>query len=399
MMKTLFFGIIGALFFLTQQGLYAQTKDSQAKYSIKKVTDNVYIFTEIWTYDNNANMGVVIGNDGVLLINTLMLSSVKALESEIKKITDMPIKYVINSDSDGFNYNANKYFKDKGATIISHKNLKYSTPNTDVLFSDKISIPMGDEIVTAYHTKAHTLDHIDIHLEKSNVVFMGDGFKGHWLTYNGPNGTKGVIEGINMALSISNKKTIIVSGNTSKNEQYFLNTKADLKRNKKIYYNFSKRVGELHNEGLTIAEISKDKKLHKIIKVLEAYPSFSKYISSFIAHVIEVDFSSTYELTQNQLLTYTGIYKLGTNQFIEVILENGKLFARKKGEFIFELAAISPNKFDFKGNTGFRGISVRDDYLEFQFSSKGVAKSLMPILKKDNIWIHIIAPGTYIKSN
>jgi glyoxylase-like metal-dependent hydrolase (beta-lactamase superfamily II) len=377
--------------------LVSQIKENQATYSIKKVTNNVYIFTEIWPYDNNANMGVIIGDDGVLLINTLMQSSAKSLESEIKKITNKPIKYVLNSDSDGFNYNANSYFKNKGATIISHKNLKYATPHTEVLFTDKISIPMGDEIVTAYHTKAHTLDHIDIHLEKSNVLFMGDGFKGHWLTYNGPNGTKGVIEGIDKALSLSNKKTIIVSGNTFKNEKHFLNNKADLIRNKKIYQNFSRRIGALHKEGLTIAEISKDKQLHENIKVLDAYPSFNKYVSSFIAHVIEIDFTPNYKLTENQLLTYTGIYKLDANHSIEVILENGKLFARENGVFIFELAAFSPNKFDFKGNTGFRGTSVREDYLEFQFSATGKIENLRPMLKKDNLWIHVLSTGNYTK--
>ena len=389
--------LITFLLISTQQNSIAQSKTVLPKYSIKKVNTNVYIFTELWKHDNNGNMGIVIGDNGVLIINTLMLNSAKALESEIKKITKKPIKYVINSDSDLFNYHANNYFKDKGALIISHKNLKYSTPNTDLLFTDEISIPLGNEIVTAYHTKAHTLDHIDIHLKKSNIIFMGDGFKGHWLTYTGPNGTKGVIEGIDKALSLSNEKTIIVSGNTSKNEKYFLNNKSDLKKNRKLYLNFSKRVGELHNEGLTIEEISIDKKIHEITKPLEAYSKFNKYLYAFIAHIIEVDFTKDFSLNKNQLLAFTGIYNLDSKRQIEIIFENEKLIAREKGTFLFELAAVSLTKFDFKGNTGFRGTSNKDDYIEFQLSNNGDILSLKPFLKKDNLWYNVIATGQYLK--
>lgn len=335
----------------------------------------------------------------MLIINTLTLSSAKALESEIKKITSKPITQVINSDSDTFNYHANKYFKNKGAKIISHKNLQYSTPNTGLLFTEEISIPLGGETVTAYHTKAHTLDHIDIHLKKSNVIFMGDGFKGHWLTYSGPNGTKGVIEGIDKALSLSNGKTIIVSGNTSKNEKYFLNDKADLIRNRKIYLNFSKRVGELHKEGFTIDEISKNKQIHKITKPLQAYPIFNKYLDAFIAHIIEVDFTKNFKLSKKQLLSYTGTYNLDSKRQIEIVFESEKLIAREKGVFIFELTATSSTIFDFKGNTGFRGTSNKEDYLEFQFSSNGNIVSLKPILKKDNLWYTIIATGKYLKKS
>ena len=93
----------------TQYKSFAQASNKTKKYHIKKVNENVYIFTEIWKYNSNANSGIVIGDDGVLIINTLMLSSAKDLETEIKKITDKPITYVMNSDSDVFNYHANKF--------------------------------------------------------------------------------------------------------------------------------------------------------------------------------------------------------------------------------------------------------------------------------------------------
>lgn len=391
--------VLFSLTVLNSFNIFSQSGIDKEKYAIKKVNEHTYIFTEIWNSSNNANMGFVIGNDGVLLINTLMTNSAKDLESEIKKITDKPIKYVINSDSDVFNYHANKYFSDKGAVIISHENLKYATPHTNILFSESISIPVGDEIVTAYHTKAHTLDHIDIHLEKSNVIFMGDGFKGYWLTYFGPNGTKGVIEGIDRALEIANDKTIIVSGNTSKNKENYLNDTSDLIRNKKIYSNFSKRIGYLYNKGKSIEEISKDQELHNIVEPLELYEKVKNHLTAFIAHVIEVDYLKGYKLKKHKLDDFAGLYRLDDKNSIEIVSKNGKLYAKEHGKFIFELKAIDENKFDFNGNTGFRGTSNREDYLEFQFNANGTIKSLRPILKKDNWWVNVITTGTYINLN
>ena len=98
--------------FLSITGLYAvllwtTPLFAQAKYDVKKVNENVYILTQLWEGNANGNLGVVIGKDQVLLINTMMLNSAPLLEQEIRKITDFPITYVINSDSDPFNHHAN----------------------------------------------------------------------------------------------------------------------------------------------------------------------------------------------------------------------------------------------------------------------------------------------------
>ena len=48
------------------------------------------------------NSGIIIGDDGVLVIDSLRVPSfAKDLKSDIKKITDKPIKYVIDTHSLG----------------------------------------------------------------------------------------------------------------------------------------------------------------------------------------------------------------------------------------------------------------------------------------------------------
>ncbi|MBW2936775.1 hypothetical protein KXJ69_01575 [Aureisphaera sp. CAU 1614] len=370
--------------------LFAPQLVAQAKYDVKKVNENVFILTELWEGNANGNLGVVIGNNQVLLINSMMMNSASSLEKEIQKITDLPITYIINSDSDPYNHHANTYFADKGATIVSHYNMKYSTADHDILFKDSISIPIGNEVVTAYHTPSHTLDHIDVHLEKSNVLFMSDGFKTNWLTYTGPNGLNGVLKGIDMAISLSDENTIIVSGNTSKNPHFYFGNKNRLMTNRAIYTKFAKVVGHLYEKGLSAEEMSLDPKLNEIVKGLEAYPKLKAYLKYQIQELLEVDFNNNFKLTQNELMSYVGVYQLTDAMVIEIVFEDGKLFARQEGAFHFELQPINKGTFDFKGPTS-------NDYLKFKLSSNGEVESLSTILEKNGWWFNIITQGKYIK--
>ncbi|WP_196893596.1 MBL fold metallo-hydrolase [Aureivirga marina] len=359
-----------------------QSLFSQVEYSIKKINKNVYVFTEIWDDSNNGNLGVIIGDDAVLLINSMMRSSAPFLEKEIQKITDKPIKYVINSDSDPFNHHANSYFSDKGATIISHENLQYSNAYCMVLFQENISISLGDEIITAYHTPAHTLDHLDVYLENSNVIFMSDGFKNHWLTPIGPNGFEGFLSGLDKAIAFADESTIIVSGNTSKNPEKFVNSKEDLLRIRKIHVNFTNRVKELNKKGFSPESIVKDEEIIRITKVLEAYPEFKKYLIDLVLEIIENEFANSQHLKFPDLSKYAGIYKTNNYRETEIVFEKGKLYAREKGAFLVELIPISKIKFQIK--------TARENFLSFQISKKGKVISFSPELIKNGWWERII---------
>ena len=120
-------------------------------------------------------MGVIIGEKGLLLINPLFRGDeasqfMKALE----KISDMPVKYVINSNWDNYNTAANWYFKDKDVLIISHENVVYHRNiHTQLLFKDKFSLDIGTESIIAYRSMGHSFGHINIHLEKCQYNFYG----------------------------------------------------------------------------------------------------------------------------------------------------------------------------------------------------------------------------------
>ena len=69
---------------------------------------------------NNANFGFVVGNTGVLLIDSgAGTEAAKAIEVEIQKTTSLPITTVVNTGGQDHRWLGNAYFAQKGARIIA----------------------------------------------------------------------------------------------------------------------------------------------------------------------------------------------------------------------------------------------------------------------------------------
>ena len=77
------------------------------------------------TYENaghNNNLSFVVTNEGVVVINSgASVRLAEALHSEIMKITDKPVKLVINENGQGHAILGNKYWSQKGIDILAHE--------------------------------------------------------------------------------------------------------------------------------------------------------------------------------------------------------------------------------------------------------------------------------------
>ena len=70
---------------------------------------------------NNANFGVVVGEDGVLLIDPGgTAKGAQMIEAAIRRITDQPVTLVINTGGQDHRWLGNGYFKSRGATVIAN---------------------------------------------------------------------------------------------------------------------------------------------------------------------------------------------------------------------------------------------------------------------------------------
>src|ERR1700689_2400980 len=71
------------------------------------------------------NAGFVIGDDGVLVIDTFQdPRPAKALLGEIRKLTPLPIRFVANTHYHLDHVNGNDVFAAAGAVVIAHRNAR-----------------------------------------------------------------------------------------------------------------------------------------------------------------------------------------------------------------------------------------------------------------------------------
>ena len=71
------------------------------------------------------NAGFVIGDDGVLVIDTFQdPRPAKTLLREIRKLTSLPIRFVVNTHYHLDHVNGNDVFAAAGATIVAHHNVR-----------------------------------------------------------------------------------------------------------------------------------------------------------------------------------------------------------------------------------------------------------------------------------
>jgi glyoxylase-like metal-dependent hydrolase (beta-lactamase superfamily II) len=173
---------------------------------LTRLADNVYSYVGVKdaspAHSFAANAGIVIGRDGVLVVDTLI--SAKEGErflADIRKVTNKPIKYVVNTHTHLDHALGNCVFAKLGATVISHeadrqslatqgagilKNAdQYGLKPEDMIgtviavptlgFSQQLTIDLGGEEVQLIRTlPSHTAGSLVVYLPAKKLLFSGD---------------------------------------------------------------------------------------------------------------------------------------------------------------------------------------------------------------------------------
>lgn len=172
----------------------------------QKISDNVYALVGETTqrsatnFGNNSTHGVIITNEGVILIDSgASYLGAKELHNSIKALTDKPVKIVINTGGQDHRWLGNDYFVQLGARAVSssktkqdqkvradyHLNrlgmfLKESLDGTVPFYStetfdEKMKISFGGVDLELYHFgPAHTVGDIIIWMPSIKTMFAGD---------------------------------------------------------------------------------------------------------------------------------------------------------------------------------------------------------------------------------
>ena len=187
-MKKLHFTFILVSTFIIQTA-FAQNQETPPV-RLAKISGNLYEILD----GRGSNGGAYIGDNGILVIDAKMdMESVDQTISEIKKITDKPILYLVNTHSDGDHINGNRFFPES-VTIIAHENCRndffratrdgspsdWNDPELtpfipELTFSEKMDMYLGSKKVELwYFGTGHTTGDLVVYIPEEKTAFLGD---------------------------------------------------------------------------------------------------------------------------------------------------------------------------------------------------------------------------------
>ena len=183
--------LILTLFFLVLFIQLSRAQQQEAKpVELKQISERLY---EILG-GRGAQGGMYIGDNEVLVIDAKMdENSVDAVIAEIAKITDKPIKYLVNTHSDGDHVWGNQYFP-QTVTFVAHENCRkeffhkqrngnesnWNKPELaayvpSITFRDRMNIYIGAKKVELwYFGVGHTTGDIVVYFPEEKTAFIGD---------------------------------------------------------------------------------------------------------------------------------------------------------------------------------------------------------------------------------
>lgn len=173
---------------------------------LTRIADNVYSYVDVKNGSKansfGANAGIIIGNDGIVVIDTLISAKeAKRFIKDIRAISDKPVRYVVNTHYHLDHAFGNSEFAKLGAVIVAQENDKRQMEKTAVdtlknigqfglnaddmagtypaypaiTYGDRMTIDIGGQLVELIHARhSHTSGDTLVYLRDKKIVFTGD---------------------------------------------------------------------------------------------------------------------------------------------------------------------------------------------------------------------------------
>jgi cyclase len=180
--------ILCALLFTSAYAFGQKTQNTEIK--VEKLTDNIFVLS-----GEGGNVGVLTGEDGVLIIDTFDPGYYPKLTAKIAEITgNKPIRFVINTHWHYDHIGSNESMAKAGIPIIAHENVRKRMSSEQYVEFFKAKVPPspsaalpiitftkeitlflnGEEIHVLHIQPGHTDGDSVIFFKKANVIQTGD---------------------------------------------------------------------------------------------------------------------------------------------------------------------------------------------------------------------------------
>ncbi len=251
---------------------FAQT-DTGEKNPTKliKVSNKIYMLQ-----GKGGNIGLSFGNDGIFMIDDQYAEGIEKIQEDIKKVSDKPIKFLVNTHFHGDHTGGNSALAKTGTVIFSQDNVrdrlqqmmrKETKKMTEdmlpvVTFQEDLTFHFNGEKIYVFHVhNAHTDGDAMVYFTGSNVLHTGDVFfNGKYPYIDVENGGDliGYIDALEKAVSLINEDTKIIPGHGD------IGNVKDLKKTIDMLTTLYKRVttayisNKTEEEVLAMSEITQE---------------------------------------------------------------------------------------------------------------------------------------------
>lgn len=244
----------------------AQAQESIDSYHVQ---GNVHVLVGA-----GANVVVQVGEEGVLVVDTGASASRDAVLAAIRRLSDKPIRWIINTSGDLDHTGGNETVSQAGMTvngnpaaIISHENTlarmtAANRPVTEMplntFFESGRDFFFNGEAVFLYHAPSHSDGNIFVYFRGSDVLVAGDLF----VTTQYPvidlaagGGVDGYLEGLNKMLDIAVPAYLQEGGTYVVPGHGRVGDEADLVTFRDMIFIVRARIADLVAQGKTLEQV------------------------------------------------------------------------------------------------------------------------------------------------
>jgi cyclase len=244
-------------------------QDDQPTINVTEVSPGLYMLAGGSVFIGG-NMGLLTGDDGVVLIDDGLEPYGALLLGTIGDITGDPVDYVINTHVHGDHVGSNAAYADTGAVIFAHDNIRKRLLDDPTLsggpgglphitFSDQVTFHVNGTEAFVFHVEhAHTDGDAVIEFRGPNVIHAGDvhfNYLFPFIDLDNGGSVAGFLAAQRRMLNMADDDTIIIPGHGP------LASKADLQKAIEVLVDCEARVKALVDAGKTEAEILADNPL------------------------------------------------------------------------------------------------------------------------------------------
>ncbi len=231
------------------------------------VTGNIY-----YLQGSGGNIGLSIGDDGIALVDAQFAPLTTKIVAAIRKISNAPIRFLINTHAHDDHTDGNENFAAMGTVILARDRVRarmmQGVKGADgarfhpawparalppVTFGNPISLHInGEEVKIIPVPPAHTDGDTYVYFTGSNVLHMGDVFRTNgYPGIDGDNGgtLQGTLDALQVALDLARPDTKILSGHG------VVSTREDVRAFRDMILEVVTRVSKLIQEGKSVEEV------------------------------------------------------------------------------------------------------------------------------------------------